>query len=52
MTFADIAHLVPFTKPQQNYGALSITRQLRNRDEATSERTVGKYMLKMEIKAQ
>lgn len=37
---------------KQNYGALKITRELRKSGETTSERTVGKYMRQMGIKAQ
>ena len=37
---------------KQNYGAPKITRKLRQKGETISERTVGKYMKEMGIKAQ
>ena len=37
---------------KQNYGAPKITRKLRQNGEIISERTVGKYMKEMGIKAQ
>ena len=37
---------------KQNYGAPKITRKLRQNGETISERTVGKYMKEMGIKAQ
>ena len=37
---------------KQNYGAPKITRELRQKGETISERTVGKYMKEMGIKAQ
>lgn len=37
---------------QQNYGAPKITRELRKTGETISERTVGKYMKELCIKAQ
>ena len=41
-----------YDKSKQNYGAPKITRQLRRSGEVISERTVGKYMQEMGIKAQ
>ena len=37
---------------KQNYGAPKITQELRKSGETISERTVGKYMREMGIKAQ
>ena len=37
---------------KQNYGAPKITKELRKSGETIAERTVGKYMHKMGIKAQ
>ena len=37
---------------KQNYGALKITRKLRQKGETISERTVGKYRKEMGIRAQ
>ena len=37
---------------KQNYGAPKITKELRKSGEIISERTVGKYMREMGIKAQ
>ena len=41
-----------FDGSKQNYGTPKITRKLRQDGETISERTVGKYMKKMKIKAQ
>ena len=41
-----------YDQSKQNYGAPKITRQLRRSGEVISERTVGKYMQEMGIKAQ
>ena len=41
-----------FDQSKQNYGAPKITRKLRQKGETISERTVGKYMKEMGIKAQ
>ena len=41
-----------YDESKQNYGAPKITRQLRKSGEIISERTVGKYMQEMGIKAQ
>ncbi len=41
-----------YDESKQNHGAPKITRQLRKSGEAISERTVGKYMQEMGIKAQ
>ncbi len=41
-----------YDESKQNYGAPKITRQLRKSGESISERTVGKYMQEMGIKAQ
>lgn len=41
-----------YDESKQNYGAPKITRKLRQKGETISERTVGKYMKEMGIKAQ
>ena len=41
-----------YDESKQNYGAPKITRKLRQTGETISERTVGKYMKEMGIKAQ
>ena len=41
-----------YDESKQNYGAPKITRELRKSGEIISERTVGKYMKQMGIKAQ
>ena len=41
-----------YDQSKQNYGAPKITRELRQKGETISERTVGKYMKEMGIKAQ
>jgi transposase InsO family protein len=41
-----------YDKSKQNYGAPKITRELRKAGESISERTVGKYMKEIGIKAQ
>ena len=41
-----------YDQSKQNYGAPKITRKLRQKGETISERTVGKYMKEMGIKAQ
>ena len=41
-----------YDESKQNYGAPKITRKLRQNGEIISERTVGKYMKEMGIKAQ
>lgn len=41
-----------YDRSKQNYGAPKITRKLRQKGETISERTVGKYMKEMGIKAQ
>lgn len=41
-----------YDKSKQNYGAPKITKELRMSGETISERTVGKYMREMGIKAQ
>lgn len=41
-----------YDQSKQNYGAQKITRKLRQKGETISERTVGKYMKEMGIKAQ
>lgn len=41
-----------YEESKQNYGASKITKKLRQRGEIISERTVGKYMREMGIKAQ
>lgn len=41
-----------YDKSKQNYGAPKITRELRKSGEIIAERTVGKYMREMGIKAQ
>ena len=41
-----------YDNSHQNYGAPKITRELRKTGENISERTVGKYMKQMGIKAQ
>ena len=41
-----------YDRSKQNYGAPKITGKLRQKGETISERTVGKYMKKMGIKAQ
>ena len=41
-----------YDNSKQNYGAPKITRELRKSGEIISERTVGKYMKQMGIKAQ
>lgn len=41
-----------YDKSKQNYGAPKITRELRKAGEIISERTVGKYMKELGIKAQ
>ena len=41
-----------FDQSKQNYGAPKITRKLRQNGEIISERTVGKYMKEMGIRAQ
>lgn len=41
-----------YEKSKQNYGAPKITKELRKNGEIISERTVGKYMKEMGIKAQ
>ena len=41
-----------YNESKQNYGAPKITKELRKSGEAISERTVGKYMRQMGIKAQ
>lgn len=41
-----------YNDSKQNYGARKITDQLHKKGETTSERTVGKYMHEMGIKAQ
>lgn len=41
-----------YNDSKQNYGAPKITRELRKSGETIAERTVGKYMRKMGIKAQ
>lgn len=41
-----------YEESKQNYGAPKITRKLRQEGETISERTVGKYMKEMGIKAQ
>ena len=41
-----------YDESQQNYGAPKITRKLRESGEIISERTVGKYMKQLGIKAQ
>lgn len=41
-----------YNKSKQNYGAPKITRELQKSGERISERTVGKYMKEMGIKAQ
>ena len=41
-----------YDEPKQNYGAPKITKELRKSGEIISERTVGKYMKQMGIKAQ
>lgn len=41
-----------YEESRQNYGAPKITRQLRKSGEIISERTVGKYMREMGLKAQ
>ncbi|WP_249298476.1 IS3 family transposase, partial [Jutongia huaianensis] len=41
-----------YDNSHQNYGAPKITRELRKTGENVSERTVGKYMKQMGIKAQ
>lgn len=43
---------VIYDNSKQNYGAPKISRELRNAGEIISERTVGKYMREMGIKAQ
>ena len=40
-----------YNESKQNYGAPKITRELRKSGEIISERTVGKYMKQMGIKA-
>ena len=41
-----------YDKSKQNYGAPKITKELRKTGEIISERTVGKYMKQLGIKAQ
>lgn len=41
-----------YDQSKQNYGAPKITKELRQKGETISERTVGKYMKEMGIKAQ
>lgn len=41
-----------YDKSKQNYGAPKITQELRKAGEIIAERTVGKYMREMGIKAQ
>ena len=41
-----------YDESKQNYGAPKITKELRKSGEIISERTVGKYMKQMGIKAQ
>ena len=41
-----------YDQSKQNYGAPKITRKLRQKGETISERTVGKYMKEMGMKAQ
>ncbi len=41
-----------YNKSKQNYGAPKITKQLRNSGEIIAQRTVGKYMHELGIKAQ
>ena len=41
-----------YNDSKQNYGAPKITRELRKSGETIAERTVGKYMREMGIKAQ
>ena len=41
-----------YDKSKQNYGAPKITQELRKAGETIAERTVGKYMREMGIKAQ
>ena len=41
-----------YDESKKNYGAPKITRELRKSGEIISERTVGKYMKQMGIKAQ
>lgn len=41
-----------YEESKQNYGTPKITKKLRQRGEIISERTVGKYMREMGIKAQ
>ena len=41
-----------YDESKQNYGVSKITRELRKNGEIISERTVGKYMKQMGIKAQ
>jgi transposase InsO family protein len=41
-----------YDQSKQNYGAPKITKELRKNGEIISERTVGKYMKQMGIKAQ
>ena len=41
-----------YNDSKQNYGAPKITQELRKSGETIAERTVGKYMREMGIKAQ
>ena len=41
-----------YNESKQNYGAPKITKELQKDGEVISERTVGKYMREMGIKAQ
>lgn len=40
-----------YDESKQNYGAPNITRKLRQKGEDISERTVGKYVKEMRIRA-
>ena len=41
-----------YDRSKQNYGVPKITKELQKDGEVISERTVGKYMKEMDIKAQ